>query len=401
MDATQVAVIGGGPGGYVAAFRAADLGLQVSLIDLDPNPGGVCLYRGCIPSKALLHIAKLITESRKAAEWGITFSEPQIDLIKLNAFKDRVIAKMTGGLGQLAKARKVDFIQGHAAFVSANELSIAGADGIASQLCFENAILASGSRPTVLPLFDISSDRVMDSTAALELADIPKSLLVVGGGIVGLELGSVYAALGSSVSVVEMLPDLVPPADRDLVKPLQNRLESQFEEIHVNTKVTAIEETQEGIDVSFGAADGKIWTKTYSKLLVSIGRQPNTEDLGLEKTRVQLGEGGFVSVDDQRRTAESNIFAIGDIIGSGLAHTASHEGAVAADVIAGKRVAFQPNAIPNVVYTDPEIAWCGITEAEAKARGIDVDVDPTEYPSGRFALLHDAEQNAVQLWQPA
>ena len=397
MDATQVAVIGAGPGGYVAAFKAADLGLDVTLIDLDPNPGGVCLYRGCIPSKALLHIAKLITETREAAEWGVSFGEPQIDLVKLNAFKDRVIARMTGGLGQLAKARKVRFVQGRATFESATTLKIAAADGSSMDLQFEHAILATGSRPTVLPVFDIGSERVMDSTGALELADIPESMLVVGGGIVGLELGSVYAALGTSVSVVEMLPGLVPPADRDLVKPLHNRLESQFEEIHLSTKVTGIAEQAAGIDVTFEDGDGKEWSSTYSKLLLSIGRRPNSEDLGLENTGAQLNDAGFVQVDGQRRTHEPSVFAIGDLIGSGLAHTASHEGAVAAEVIAGKRVAFEPNAIPNVVYTDPEIAWCGVTEAEAERDGRKIEVARFPWAASGRATTVDRNDGLTKL----
>ena len=397
MDATQVAVIGAGPGGYVAAFKAADLGLDVTLIDLDPNPGGVCLYRGCIPSKALLHIAKLITETREAAEWGVSFGEPQIDLVKLNAFKDRVIARMTGGLGQLAKARKVRFVQGRATFESATTLKIAAADGSSIDLQFEHAILATGSRPTVLPVFDIGSERVMDSTGALELADIPESMLVVGGGIVGLELGSVYAALGTSVSVVEMLPGLVPPADRDLVKPLHNRLESQFEEIHLSTKVTGIAEQAAGIDVTFEDGDGKEWSSTYSKLLLSIGRRPNSAELGLENTAIQLNEAGFVQVDGQRRTHEPSVFAIGDLIGSGLAHTASHEGAVAAEVIAGKRVVFEPNAIPNVVYTDPEIAWCGVTEAEAERDGQKIEVARFPWAASGRATTVDRNDGLTKL----
>jgi len=397
LETTQVAVIGAGPGGYVAAFKAADLGLDVTLIDLDPNPGGVCLYRGCIPSKALLHIAKLITETREAAEWGVSFGEPQIDLAKLNSFKDRVIARMTGGLGQLAKARKVRFIQGRASFDSPTSLKIDGTDGSWTDLRFEHAILATGSRPTVLPIFDIDSDRVMDSTGALELAEIPQSMLVVGGGIVGLELGSVYAALGTSVSVVEMLPGLVPPADRDLVKPLHARLEKQFEEIHLSTKVVGIKEKADGIDVEFEDGAGKSWTKGYSKLLVSIGRRPNSEGLGLEHTAVQLNEAGFVQVDLQRRTHEPSILAIGDLIGSGLAHTASHEGAVAAEVIAGKRVAFEPNAIPNVVYTDPEIAWCGVTEAEAEREGRTIEVAKFSWGASGRATTVDRNDGLTKL----
>ncbi|MEE3335397.1 MAG: dihydrolipoyl dehydrogenase [Candidatus Latescibacterota bacterium] len=388
-EQTQLAVVGGGPGGYVSAFRAADLGIDVTLIDLDENPGGVCLYRGCIPSKALLHVAKLLNETREATEWGVTFGEPQIDLDKLRDFKDRVVARMTGGLGQLSKARKVNYIRGRARFTSAQSLSIDVHDGGTQDLTFEHAVLATGSRPIMLPAFDISSDRIMDSTGALELADVPGRLLVVGGGIVGLELGQVYAALGSSVSVVEMTDGLVPPGDRDLVRILQKRLDSQFEAIHLETKVTAVAEDGDGLRVTMEPVNGgDLIEERYDRVLLSIGRRPNSEDLGLENTKVQLDERGFVQADVQRRTAEPTIFAIGDVIGSALAHTASHEGIVAAEVISGKRAAFEPNAIPSVVYTDPELAWCGLTEAEAKQQGRKVQV--ARFPwaaSGRATTL--------------
>lgn len=396
MAKTQLAVIGGGPGGYVAAFKAADLGLDVTLIDLDENPGGVCLYRGCIPSKALLHIAKLLTETKEAAAWGIDFPEPTIHLDKLRAWKDQVVAKMTGGLGQLVKARKVNFIQGRARFIDAKRLEVEKTAGGSEEVEFEHAILATGSRPVVPKVFDLDSPRLMDSTSALELADIPQSLLVVGGGIVGCELGTVYAALGSKVSVVEMMPGLIPPADRDLVKPLQNRLEHLFEKIMLDTKVTKIAEVKDGIEVHF-EADGKAVTQTYEKLLLSVGRIPNSNDIGLENTGVQLDERGFVKVDHQRRTAEPSIFAIGDIIGSGLAHTASHEGGVAAEAIAGHKVAFEPNAIPNVVYTDPEIAWCGLTEEEAKKEGRKVKVARFPWAASGRATTQDRNDGLTKI----
>jgi dihydrolipoamide dehydrogenase len=372
-DKTQIAIVGGGPGGYVAAFRAADLGLEVTLVDLDENPGGVCLYRGCIPSKALLHVAKLLNEAKQASEWGVTFGEPVIDLDRLRAFKDSVVAKMTGGLGQLSKARKITYIRGRARFTGPHSLKIDQHGGGEQDLDFEQAILATGSRPVMLPAFDIGSERVMDSTTALELRDVPQRLLVVGGGIIGLELGQVYAALGSEVSVVEMLDGLIPPADRDLVRVLSKRLEAQFDSIQLNTKVTAVTESLDALDVTWEpTAGGESSTHTFDRILLSIGRRPNTEDLGLDTTNVQLTEQGFVSVDPQRRTAEPSIFAIGDIIGSALAHTASHEGVVAVEVMAGQRSVFEPNAIPSVVYTDPEIAWCGLTEKEAEGRDIEV-----------------------------
>ena len=358
-EQTQLAVVGGGPGGYVSAFRAADLGIDVTLIDLDENPGGVCLYRGCIPSKALLHVAKLLNETREATEWGVTFGEPQIDLDKLRDFKDRVVARMTGGLGQLSKARKVNYIRGRARFTSAQSLSIDVHDGGTQDLTFERAVLATGSRPIMLPAFDISSDRIMDSTGALELADVPGRLLVVGGGIVGLELGQVYAALGSSVSVVEMTDGLVPPGDRDLVRILQKRLDSQFEAIHLETKVTAVAEDGDGLRVTMEPVNGgDLIEERYDRVLLSIGRRPNSEDLGLENTKVQLDERGFVQADVQRRTAEPTIFAIGDVIGSALAHTASHEGIVAAEVISGKRAAFasQMRSLPSCT---PIPSWLG------------------------------------------
>ena len=397
-ERTQVAVVGAGPGGYVAAFRAADLGLEVTLIDLDENPGGVCLYRGCIPSKALLHVAKLLNEAREATAWGVTFGEPTIDLDKLRAYKDRVVARMTGGLGQLSKARKVTYLRGRARFTGPQSLQVELADGGTQELHFEHAVLATGSRPIVLPAFDIGSEGVIDSTGALELADVPGSLLVVGGGIIGLELGQVYAALGSRVSVVEMTDGLVPPADRDLVRPLQKRLEAQFEGIHLGTRVTAVADTGSGLDVTWEPADGgDASTHGFDRVLVSIGRRPNSEDLGLEHTAVELDEKGFVQVDVQRRTAEPTIFAIGDVIGSALAHTASHEGTVAAAVIAGQRAAFEPNAIPGVVYTDPEIAWCGLTEAEAAAAGREVAVARFPWAASGRATTIDRNEGLTKL----
>lgn len=389
MESTQLAVIGGGPGGYVAAFRAADLGLQVTLIDQEKNPGGVCLYRGCIPSKALLHVARLINESREAADWGIEFSEPDIDLKRLNRWKDRVVARMTGGLGQLVKARKVTYVQGTATFADAHTLQVETAAGERETLRFEHAILASGSRPVHLPVFQPGGDRVMDSTGALMLADIPGSLLVVGGGYIGLELGTVYASLGTRVSVVEMTDGLLPATDRDLVKPLHARLSKQFEEIMLETTVTGLEQAGDGLMVQLGPASaGETFVREYDKILVSVGRRPNSENLGLDSTGVEVDEHGFVQVDDQRRTREPGIFAIGDVIGSGLAHIASHEGTVAAEVIAGHKTSFQPNAIPAAVFTDPEVAWCGLTEQQAAAQNREIAV--ARFPwsaSGRATTL--------------
>ena len=388
-DKTRVAVIGGGPGGYVAAFRAADLGMDVTLINDDANPGGVCLYRGCIPSKALLHVAALVSEAKHAAEWGVSFSEPTVDLDALRSWKQSVVDKMTGGLGELSTRRSIAYVQGRARFLTATTLQVDAADGSTTEHTFDSAILASGSRPIVIRALDLKSDRVMDSTDALELADVPDSLLIIGGGYIGLELGTVYAALGARVSVVEMTPGLLPGADRDLVRPVQQRLEGLFEKIMLRTTVAGMKETDAGIEAEFASDDGTRSKEAFSKVLMSVGRRPNTEDLGLDNTRVEVLPNGFVGVDDQRRTAEPTIYAIGDVAGQPmLAHKASHEGIVAAEAIAGRNVAFEPNAIPAVVFTDPEIAWCGLTEGEAKEQGIAVKV--ARFPwsaSGRATTL--------------
>lgn len=384
---TSVAVIGGGPGGYAAAFLAADLGLKTTLVDLEPNPGGVCLYRGCIPSKALLHVAEVLDEAERAADWGIRFAKPKISLPKLREFKTGVVDKMTGGLGQLCKQRKIETIQGRATFIGPREVSIETADG-ETRLEFEKAILATGSSPSRIPIFP-ESKRVWDSTSALELGSIPKKLLVVGGGYIGLELGSVYAALGSKVTVVEMLDGLLPGADRDLVRPLAKRLEGAFEEILLGTKVVAAKEQKNGIKVKLEGKDLARPERLFDAVLVSVGRRPNSSGLGLENTRVVVNEMGFVEVDAKRRTAEPSIYAIGDITGQPmLAHKASHEGRVAAEAIAGHKTAFEPAAIPAVVFTDPEIAWCGLTETEAKEQGRPVEV--ARFPwgaSGRATTL--------------
>ena len=398
MNTTKLAIIGGGPGGYVAAFKAADLGLDVTLIDEEVNPGGVCLYRGCIPSKALLHIAKLLNESREAEKWGVKFAEPEIDLDRLREWKNEVITKMTGGLGQLVKARKLKHIQGRARFVDAHTLHIDKADGDQDQLQFENAILATGSRPAVPGVFRLATDRIMDSTGALELNDIPTSMLVVGGGIIGMELGQAYAALGTKVSVVEMQPGLIPPADRDLVKPLQNKVAERFEEVMLNTQVTQLEEGPDGLTVHLQDLDGKKSAKTYDKILLSVGRVPNSGDIGLETTAIAVDERNYVQVDGQMRTAEPSVFAIGDLVGAGLAHTASHQGAMVSEVIAGHdKLVFEPNAIPSVVYTDPEIAWCGLTEEEAKKIGRRIKVARFPWAASGRATTQDTNDGVTKL----
>lgn len=387
-NSTQLAVIGAGPGGYPAAFLAADLGLQVTLIDPDPRPGGVCLYRGCIPSKALLHVARLLGEAREAAAWGVQFGEPQIDLDQLRAWKESVVNQLTSGTGQLARQRKINYLQGRATFLDAHTLTVEKVDGDQETLTFQHAILATGSRPATIPGLALDSERVMDSTSALELKDVPNRLLVIGGGYIGLELGTVYAALGSRVSVVEMLPGLLPGADRDLVRVLAKRLEGLFHAIILNTTVAEMREVADGIQVRF-KGEGKPVEQVFDRVLVSVGRKPNSAGLGLENTRVQLDSRGFVPVDEQRRTAEPTIYAVGDVAGEPmLAHKATHEGRIAAQAIAGQKVAYEPQAVPAVVFTDPEVAWCGLTETQAKEQGRAVQV--ARFPwgaSGRAVTL--------------
>jgi len=389
-NTTQVAIIGAGPGGYPAAFLAADLGLQVAMIDPEDNPGGVCLYRGCIPSKALLHTAKIISEAQDSTNLGVTFSKPRIDLDKLRDWKSGVVQKLVGGLGQLSKQRKVTFIQGRATFLDSNTLEIKKSDGETLQLTYESAVIATGSRPAQVPGFPYDSPNLLDSTSALDLPDIPKTMLVVGGGYIGLELGTVYAALGTKVSVVEMTSRLMQGVDKDLVRVLQKSSEHIYESIMLNTKVVDMKETKKGLQVKF--EDEAIENKgsIFDKVLVSVGRKPNSEHLGLENTKVQIDNKGFIKIDGQRRTSDPNIFAIGDVVGEPmLAHKATHEGRVVAQVLAGKNVVFEPNAIPAVVFTDPEIAWCGLTETEAKEKNIKIKV--ARFPwgaSGRATTLN-------------
>ena len=398
IDSTQVVVVGGGPGGYAAAFMAADLGLQVALVDLERNPGGVCLYRGCIPSKALLHVAKLINESREAASWGIEFAEPKIDVDKLRAWKEGVVERLTGGLGQLGKQRKVRFIQGRATFLDANTINIqTGKDG-ESRLRFEHAILATGSRPATVPGLALDSPRLLDSTTALDIKSVPKNMLVIGGGYIGLELGTVYAALGSEVSVVEMTQGLLPGADRDLVSILAKRVDKIFKAVMLNSKVVEMKEEPGGIRVRFEGEGVKEAEQVFENVLVSVGRKPNSEGLGLENTKVEIDPRGFVKVDAQRRTAEASIFAIGDVVGDPmLAHKATHEGRTAAEAIAGHKVAFEPNAIPAVVFTDPEIAWCGLTETDAKKENRAVTVARFPWGASGRAMTLDRTEGVTKL----
>jgi len=394
----HIAVIGAGPGGYAAAFLAADLGMKVTLFDPEVNPGGVCLYRGCIPSKALLHVARLLDESRYASNWGIDFAPPHIDMARLRTWKEGVIKKLTGGLGQLSKQRKVEYIQGRAAFENSNTLRVSRTGGAEETLSFDRIILATGSRPAVIPTLKLDTPRMMDSTAALNLGDVPSTLLVVGGGYIGLELGTVYAALGSKVSVVEMLPGLLPGADRDLALPLHKRVEKIFDAILLNTTVKAVKEEATGIRVTFDGPEVKEPEKVFDKVLVSVGRKPNSEIPGLEKTQVQLGPRGFVQVNKQLQTADPAIYAIGDVVGEPmLAHKAAHEGRTAVEAIAGHKVAFEPNAIPAVVFTDPEIAWCGLTETQAQKENREVKVTRFPWAASGRALTIDRVEGMTKL----
>jgi len=367
----QLVVVGAGPGGYAAAFKAAELGLAVTLIDPEANPGGVCLHRGCIPSKALLHVAKVLNEAEEAAAIGVSFAKPKLDVARVRDWKNEVVGKLTGGLGSKVKAKKLTWVRGTARFKDNTTLVVTTVDGTTGDLVFEQAIVATGSRPFMLPGIK-TSDRIVNSTGALELPDVPKSLLVVGGGYIGLELGSAYAAMGSRVSVVEMTQNLLPGADRDLVLVLKRRLDKKFAAFMMNTRVAGLKELKSGVKVTFESKKGTSEEK-FDRVLIAIGRRPNTENIGLENTNIQLDDKGFIPVDGQRRTTESNIFAVGDIAGEPmLAHKANAEAQVAAEAAAGRKAQYDPRSIPAVVFTDPEIAWCGLTETEARAQKIKV-----------------------------
>jgi dihydrolipoamide dehydrogenase len=385
----NLVVIGGGPGGYAAAFIAADMGMSVTLIDADKNLGGVCLNRGCIPSKALLHIAKLINEAKEASNWGIEFGDPKIDIEKIRAFKNKVITKQATGLSTLVKQRKVNYISGRASFIDSSNVKVDKNDGTVENVSYDKAIIAIGSIITSIPSLEIDSKRMLNSTSALELPEIPKTMLVIGGGYIGLELGSVYSALGTKVSVVEMTTGLLPGADRDMVMYLSKRLTASFDKIMLSSKVTGIKESGNGLTVSIESKDGKVEEIEYDYVLMSIGRRPETKGLGLENTKVEVNQRGWIVVNQQLETTDPNIYAIGDIAGEPmLAHKASHEARVAVEHIAGHKVAFEPKAIPAVVFTDPEIAWAGLTETQAREKGIKHEV--AKFPwivSGRATTL--------------
>jgi len=367
---TDILVIGSGPGGYAAAFRAADLGREVTLVDKDPTLGGVCLNRGCIPSKTLLHIAKVLEEAESLKKMGVTFTKPTIDIDLVRDWKNKVVSQLSGGIGQMAKARKVNTVQAEATFLSDNEVQLKS-ESSTEIITFDHCVVASGSSSSIIPGIPFDNENVLTSKTALDLKKIPESLLVIGGGYIGLEMGTVFSALGSSVSVAEFLPNLLPGADPDLVKPLARKLKKEFSEIHLSTKITKVEQAKSGVmDVTM-EKNGEEITKQYEQVLVSVGRKPNTEKMGVDKTNIKVNEQGFISVDKYQQTSVKNIFAIGDIVGNPmLAHKATHEGKVAAEVICGLPAAFDAKAIPAVIFTDPEIAWVGVTETEAKESGI-------------------------------
>ena len=368
----EVVVLGSGPGGYTAAFRAADLGKKVVLIEKDPSLGGVCLNVGCIPSKALLHAAKVITEAEEMAHHGVTFAAPQVDLDGLRGWKDSVIKQLTGGLAGLAKGRKVTVVNGYGRFTGPNMIEVDN-NGAKSTVSFDQCIIAAGSEPVTLPFIPHDDPRVIDSTGALELADVPGRLLVLGGGIIGLEMACVYDALGSRVTVVELMDQIIPGADKDIVKPLHKRIEGRYEKILLKTKVTAVTAGEDGLTVTFEDDKGATSTDTFDRLLVAVGRKPNGKLIGAEAAGVAVDDRGFIAVDNQQRTNVAHIFAIGDVVGQPmLAHKAVHEGKVAAEVAAGHNRHFDARVIPSVAYTDPEVAWVGVTEAQAKASGLKV-----------------------------
>jgi dihydrolipoamide dehydrogenase len=368
---TQVVVLGGGPGGYSAAFRAADLGLEVTLVESRDTLGGVCLNVGCIPSKALLHVAKVIDDAAAMADHGVTFGAPQIDLDKIRSWKESVIGQLTGGLDGMTKMRKVKVVNGYGKFTGSNTIAVEGAEGTTT-ITFDNAIIAAGSQPVSLP-FIPEDDRVIDSTGALELKDIPEKLLVLGGGIIGLEMGTVYRALGSAIDVVEFAEQLVPAADKDIIKIYQRYVKDKFN-VMLSTKVTGVEAKEDGLYVTFEGKNAPAEPVRYDKVLVAVGRTPNGKLLDADKAGVNVDERGFINVDKQLKTNVEHIFAIGDIVGQPmLAHKAVHEAHVAAEVISGQKHYFDPKCIPSIAYTDPEIAWVGVTEREAKEQGLNIE----------------------------
>ena len=392
----EVVVLGAGPGGYTAAFRAADLGKQVVLIEKHATLGGVCLNVGCIPSKALLHVARVINEAGEISAHGVAFDKPRIDIGKIRLWKESVVGKLTGGLAGLAKQRKVQVVHGTAKFASPNSLSVETKDGNKT-ITFDTAIIAAGSSVARIPGFPYDDPRIIDSTGALALQDVPKRMLVIGGGIIGLEMATVYDALGSKISVVELADGLIPGADRDLVRPLHKRIEKRYEAIYLKTKVNKIDATKQGLKVHFEGEQAPE-PQMYDRVLMAVGRRPNGRDIGAEAAGVTINERGFITVDKQMRTNVPHIFAIGDIVGDPmLAHKAVHEGKVAAEVIAGHKAYFEPLTIPSVAYTDPEIAWMGLTETQAKAQGIEYEKANFPWAASGRALSIGREEGATKL----
>src|SRR6056297_3503186 len=398
----DLVVLGSGPGGYSAAFRAADLGKKVILIERYPTLGGVCLNVGCIPSKALLHVAKVITEAEEMASHGVSFGKPKIDLDALRGFKNHTITQLTGGLDGLSKARKVEVVRGTGTFTGPNMIEVTH-EGKTTSVSYDQCIIAAGSEPVAMPFIPNDDPRVIDSTGALELDDIPKRMLVLGGGIIGLEMACVYDALGTQVTVVELMEQIIPGADKDLVTPLMTRIKGRYENILLKTKVTAVEAQKKGLKVTFEDDKGATTTDTFDKILVAVGRRPNGALIDAEKAGVAVDERGFIAVDSQQRTGQSHIFAIGDVVGQPmLAHKAVHEGKVAAEVCAGQNRHFDARLIPSVAYTDPEVAWCGLTETEAKAQGIKYEKGVFPWAaSGRALSNARAEGMTKLLFDPA
>lgn len=394
----ELIIIGAGPGGYGAAFRAADLGMKVTLIDPEANPGGVCLYRGCIPSKALLQLVKLKQEAAKAADWGMKFQEPEIDIKKIAEWKDEVVKKLTQGLGELSKARNVEYIRGKAKFKSSKEVAITTEEGESYTLQFENAIIATGSKAISLPDMEFDGKQIISSSQALELKDIPDSLLIVGGGYIGLELGSVYAAFGSKVSIAEMTPGFLPGADRDLVKVFEKENPDLFEEVWFETEVKKASKKNGKVKVTLKTKEEEK-EKEFDKVLIAIGREPDTGSLGLENAEVETNDKGFIKVNSKRQTSTSNIYAIGDLTGEPmLAHNATHEGRVAAEVLAGKKgAAYDARSVPGIVFTNPEIAWCGLTETKAEDKGRDIKVLKFPWSGSGRAVSLGAENGLTKL----
>ena len=392
----DVVVLGAGPGGYTAAFRAADLGKQVILVERYPSLGGVCLNVGCIPSKALLHTAQIITEAEHMKANGVDFGKPKIDLGGINGFKEKVVGKLTGGLASLAKQRKIKVVTGAGTFIDQNHLQVDNGGDI-STIRFEHCIIAAGSQATEIPVFPNDDDRLMDSTDALLLTDVPKKLLIVGGGIIGLEMATVYDALGSEVTVVEFMDSLIPGCDKDLVRPLQRRISKRYKAIHLKCKVSEIKAQKSGLKVTF-EGDKAPAPEVFDKVLVAVGRRPNGHKIDADKAGVNVDDAGFIPTDNQMRTNVSHIFAIGDIVGQPmLAHKATHEGKVAAEVIAGMKSFFEPMTIPSVAYTDPEVAWMGLTETEAKAQGIDYEKGAFPWAASGRSLGLDRDEGMTKV----